>query len=93
MVVQPDGKIVTLGTTGATSTSLGLGGELMLVRYHANGRLDTSFGEDGIALIPGHGIAVGRDPGSLALVDGNSSCSAPPPPTWPSTTCSHCWRG
>ena len=70
MVVQPDGKIVTLGTIGATSTGLGLGGELMLVRYHADGRLDTSFGDDGISVIPGHGMGVGRDPGSLALVDG-----------------------
>lgn len=70
MVVQPDGKIVVLGTIGATSTAYGMGGELMLVRYHADGRIDFSFGEDGIAVIPGHGIAVGRDPGSLALVDG-----------------------
>lgn len=70
MVVQPDGKIVTLGTIGATSSSLGLGGELMLVRYHPDGRLDTGFGEDGITVIPGHGLGVGRDPGGLALVDG-----------------------
>ncbi|WP_306391229.1 hypothetical protein [Telluria beijingensis] len=70
MVVQPDGKIVTLGTIGATSSSMGLGGELMLVRYHGDGRLDTGFGDDGITVIPGHGLGVGRDPGGLALVDG-----------------------
>ena len=70
MVVQPDGKIVTLGTIGATSASSGIGAELMLVRYHADGRLDTGFGDGGIATIPGHGIGVGNDPGGLALVDG-----------------------
>ena len=70
MVVQPDGKIVTLGTIGATSSSLGIGGELMLARYHPDGRLDTGFGENGITVIPGHGIGVGSDPGSLVLVDG-----------------------
>ena len=70
MVVQSDGKIVVLGTIGASEAGGAVGGELMLVRYHADGRLDTGFGEDGITVIPGHGLGVGRDPGGLALVDG-----------------------
>lgn len=70
MVVQSDGKIVVLGTIAASGTSGAVGGELMLVRYHADGRLDTGFGADGITVIPGHGLGVGRDPGGLALVDG-----------------------
>ncbi|VXC14391.1 hypothetical protein [Massilia sp. 9I] len=70
VAVQADGKIIAYGTVGATQASGGVGGELMVVRYLANGQLDTSFGNSGIARVPGHGIGVGVDPGSLVLVDG-----------------------
>ncbi|MCC2955192.1 hypothetical protein LK542_06110 [Massilia sp. IC2-477] len=70
IAVQPDGKIIAYGTVGATQSSAGVGGELMVMRYLANGQLDTSFGTNGTTRVPGHGIGVGADPGSLVLVDG-----------------------
>ncbi|UQX01270.1 calcium-binding protein [Streptomyces sp. RerS4] len=44
MVVQPDGKIVTVGDGYFDDTS----GDFVLVRYNTDGSLDTSFGGDGI---------------------------------------------
>jgi len=45
--IQADGKIVAAGATRATC-----GGEvhLVLVRYHANGTIDASFGAGGVAI-------------------------------------------
>jgi uncharacterized delta-60 repeat protein len=42
MDVQPDGKIVVAGRSGAR------GGMIAIVRYNANGTLDTSFSGDGL---------------------------------------------
>lgn len=46
VVVQPDGKIVVGGSTDASGTDKAF----LLVRYLANGQLDTSFGEGGKAI-------------------------------------------
>ncbi len=43
VAVQPDGKIVVAGTTAVSGTDL----DFVLVRYLADGRLDTSFGNGG----------------------------------------------
>jgi len=43
MVLQPDGKILVCG--------VGNGGEFTVVRYLANGSLDTGFDSDGIATV------------------------------------------
>jgi uncharacterized delta-60 repeat protein len=48
VAVQPDGKIVVIGTTGPLGTQVGP--EFVLLRYNANGTLDTSFGADGVAI-------------------------------------------
>ncbi|HVX12938.1 MAG TPA: delta-60 repeat domain-containing protein [Pirellulales bacterium] len=45
MVLQPDGKIVAVGSTGAPSTGL----DFVVVRYDQDGTLDSSFGNGGIA--------------------------------------------
>ena len=56
VAVQPGGKIVVVGTSGPLGTQVGP--EFTLLRYNANGTLDTSFGTDGIAITvipePGH---------------------------------------
>jgi uncharacterized delta-60 repeat protein len=45
VVVQPDGKIVAGGGSGAPGYN-----EFALVRYNANGSLDTAFGNNGVVL-------------------------------------------
>lgn len=50
-LVQPDGKIVLL-CRGESGGSGGVWARLMLARIDANGRPDSSFGVNGIALIP-----------------------------------------
>jgi uncharacterized delta-60 repeat protein len=47
VAIQPDGKILAAGFAGATPNSEGLGGEFALVRYNADGSLDTGFGSGG----------------------------------------------
>jgi uncharacterized delta-60 repeat protein len=49
--VQPDGRIVAVGTVWAETDS-GLRGRLVLARYQADGSLDPSFGTDGIVMGP-----------------------------------------
>lgn len=46
MILQPDGKIVVAGVTNPQNTSFQ---DLALVRYNANGSLDTTFGSGGKA--------------------------------------------
>src|SRR5215203_4979870 len=46
LVIQPDGKIVTAGATHPISITE----DFALVRYNANGSLDTSFGSGGYAV-------------------------------------------
>jgi len=45
VLVQPDGRIVVVGTVTGTSTHGGL------VRYQSDGRLDSTFGDGGRALL------------------------------------------
>ncbi|GAB3469330.1 hypothetical protein GCM10027321_38560 [Massilia terrae] len=64
MKVQADGKIVMLSDTGYNASSMN--GKVAVLRYNADGTLDTSFGNNGVAKITIHGIA--EQPNSLALV-------------------------
>ncbi len=83
VAIQPDGKIVVAGTTGALGTKVGP--EFALLRYDANGSLDTSFGTDGIAItvIPEEGhpysnavaAALAILPGGNILAAGSASWS------------------
>jgi uncharacterized delta-60 repeat protein len=43
VVIQPDGKIVVVGSTGGTDSN----GDGVILRYNANGSPDTSFGAGG----------------------------------------------
>ena len=55
LLIQPDGKVVAVGF--ATNPSDTSSDDLALVRWLANGDLDTSFGNDGLVRInvgPGH---------------------------------------
>jgi uncharacterized delta-60 repeat protein len=47
VAIQPDGKIVTVGYNGAASLN---GSDVTVVRQNLDGSLDTSFGNNGIAL-------------------------------------------
>ena len=57
VAVQPDGKIVVAGTSTPPRTG-NVGSEFTLLRYDANGSLDTSFGTGGVTTTvipePGH---------------------------------------
>jgi uncharacterized delta-60 repeat protein len=63
VAVQPDGKIVVAGTSTPPRTG-NVGSEFTLLRYDANGSLDTSFGTAGIVTTvipePGHKDWFGR---------------------------------
>jgi uncharacterized delta-60 repeat protein len=50
VVIQPDGKIVVTGSSGL---------EMAVVRYNANGSVDTAFGNNGISLVGSSAISVG----------------------------------
>jgi uncharacterized delta-60 repeat protein len=77
MVLQNDGKIVVAGTTTPYGINLGVSADLALVRYDADGSLDTSFGSGGkviqhfaFPLVTGGNGAfldLALDPGSSAL--------------------------
>jgi uncharacterized delta-60 repeat protein len=68
LCIQPGGEIVTCGTLGT-----GGSGDVALVRFQANGALDTAFGTGGIALAGAGGIgpfAVAHGHGCALLPDG-----------------------
>lgn len=50
-VLQPDGKILVLATTGDIVNNA-VSYRLILIRLNANGTIDSSFGTDGISNIP-----------------------------------------
>jgi uncharacterized delta-60 repeat protein len=50
VVLQPDGKIVVGGDSSRGSNTTGL--DFALVRYEANGRVDRTWGNEGITLSP-----------------------------------------
>lgn len=53
VAIQPDGKIIVVGHTGQITN-----GDFAVVRYNANGSLDTSFNGDGVITTP---IGTGHD--------------------------------
>ncbi len=62
VVIQPDGKIIALGYSLVSAANY----DLALVRYNADGSLDTGFGGgDGIVITP---IGAGNDFGSAVLL-------------------------
>lgn len=71
--VQPDGKIVVVGTSFADDSLTRTHG--LVVRYHADGTRDTSFGSGGAVIIPFVGASpsltqVVRQPDGKLLVAG-----------------------
>lgn len=60
LVLQPDGRILVAGPTGATDWSYGI------VRYNDDGTLDTSYGSGGHATLPQDGAVTGI-PHGMAL--------------------------
>jgi uncharacterized delta-60 repeat protein len=71
VVVQHDGKMVVAGR------SVGSNQDLAVVRYHANGSLDTSFSEDGKVITPvgtehDEGLSLALQPDGKILVAGSS---------------------
>ena len=70
LIVQPDGKILMLGTVDTTATS----SNMALLRYNIDGSLDTSFNGNGevITTIWGSGQGVTLLPSGKILVAGSS---------------------
>lgn len=50
--LQPDGKILVGGSTGAGSILPGASDDFILLRYNANGNLDSTFGMGGVIISP-----------------------------------------
>ncbi|GAA3046285.1 hypothetical protein GCM10017562_04880 [Streptomyces roseofulvus] len=75
MVIQPDGRIVTIGYSYTTETS----GDFTLTRYDTDGSLDPTFGGDGIVTTDfvganndeGRGLALQPD-GKIVAVGGST---------------------
>ncbi|MBZ9752223.1 hypothetical protein K7W42_15315 [Deinococcus sp. HMF7604] len=63
LVIQPDGKIVILGTA---ATGGGTGDDTVLVRYNTNGTLDTSFGSGTGKVVTAVGPNVGSASADVA---------------------------
>ena len=78
IVIQPDGKIVVGGVSGATTGFLG---NAVVARYNTNGTLDTTFGNGGVEMVSG---TLG-DVTSLAM-DGNEILVGGPAPDGGFTT-------
>jgi uncharacterized delta-60 repeat protein len=76
VAVQPDGKILLAGTLFARPGN----SELFVIRLHSGGRLDRSFGGDGLRRInitPGHDLAQALlvQPDGKILLAGAASCA------------------
>ena len=71
IVVQPDGKIVVVGTTGN-----GADDDMMVARFNADGSLDSGFGINGIVILNGfsldEGHAVSLQPDFRIVEEGRS---------------------
>src|SRR5581483_11960782 len=63
LAVQPNGKIVVLGTTSVGGTS-----NFAVVRYNSNGTVDTGFGNNGVRLIDFYNR---EDTASAVAIQGN----------------------
>jgi uncharacterized delta-60 repeat protein len=70
VAIQPDGKIVAVGTRDLDDDSPGLVGDFAVVRYNPDGSLDAGFGSNGVVLteLLGEGIAVAlQDDGKIVV--------------------------
>lgn len=87
LLLQPDGKIILVGYAQLDETSCPADFDLALVRYHPDGRLDTSFGDGGLAGknfgfrgegCPGDdfGLAAFQEPDGKILVAGQAEQGA-----------------
>ena len=65
LLLQPDGKLVAVGTTANTSY-WDAGGDVVLARYEADGALDPTFGSGGIVVTDVQGYP---DQGRAAILD------------------------
>ena len=74
MAVQPDGKIVVAGSRGSGNPGM----DIAVMRYRADGQIDTSFGGKGIERLRGGnedsagGVAI--QPSGTIVVTGSSEC-------------------
>lgn len=80
LVLQPDGKIVTVGMS---CEALGDNCKFAVARLNSNGRLDTTFSGDGKQATPigddGAGLAAARGPNGTIVVAGASFEGSGPP--------------
>ncbi|TMH80809.1 MAG: hypothetical protein E6H49_08755, partial [Betaproteobacteria bacterium] len=72
VVLQPDGKIIAVGSSFTAPASI------MVIRYNANGTLDSTFGSNGITVtslpsVDASAFAATLDPDGKLLVAGRSS--------------------
>jgi uncharacterized delta-60 repeat protein len=78
MALQPDGKIVVVGSVSAGSTN----GKVGVLRYRSNGSLDPTFGRHGVVLTdptPGFddGLAIGVEADGQIIVAGGAGFAGP----------------
>src|SRR5690349_18250575 len=52
VIEQPDGKLVAAGARALSTSPLDATSEIALVRYNADGSLDTTFGDGGKSITP-----------------------------------------
>ncbi|TMH42196.1 MAG: hypothetical protein E6H56_05780 [Betaproteobacteria bacterium] len=75
VVLQPDGKIIAVGSSFTAPASI------MVIRYNANGTLDSTFGSNGITVtslpsVDASAFAATLDSSGKLLVAGRSSASS-----------------
>lgn len=82
MKIQPDGKIVVAGIcriNGAAGNDTALGSDLCLIRYNANGTIDTSFGGNTIVAYSGNpnfpGTTYTMEAGKVFTLTGTNTVS------------------
>ncbi|MBI5824516.1 MAG: hypothetical protein HZB18_10850 [Chloroflexi bacterium] len=73
LLIQPDGKIILVGTIYASNFS-----DILLVRYNSDGTLDNSFGENGkiikdLGSAPDFGNGITIQPDGMIVVAGSSN--------------------
>ncbi len=73
LVIQPDGKLVAVGTSVGSPRNL-----IVLVRWHANGVLDTGFGSNGVVTTAGNAAtdAVLQSDGKIVVAANVGSSAA-----------------
>lgn len=72
LAIQPDGKILVAGTTFQSSN------DMLLMRFQSDGSIDSSFGQNGKALLdinnnPQEGIAMALQPDGKIVVAGSTA--------------------